>query len=138
MAAGRVGGGIFIERPEVAVGVHAGGTDVDEALAWCIGALDHGPGVVQGAAGAVDDHVEMVPLELVQVPGLAPVPLEVLHPVGERLPAAGEQGEPMACREQCGHQGATDEPGSPHHQNLQGARPATAAPFKRCVLPAPD
>ena len=132
MAAGGVRRRLLIEGPEVAVGVDAGGADVDEPGPWGTGALDHGPGILESAPGAVDDHIEAAPLQPVQVRGLAAIPLQVLHTGWQRLPAAGEQGQLVAGRQQLGHQGPTDEAGSPHHQDLQDALPAIASPFKRC------
>lgn len=81
------------------------------------GALDHLAGVLQGAAGAVDDHIEGAVLEGRQAFGAAAVALQMLHPRRHRLAATGEEAELMACAQQPVDQGAPHETGAAHHQD---------------------
>lgn len=87
------------------------------------GALDHLAGVLQGAAGAVDDHIEGAVLEGRQALGAAAVALQMFNPLRHGLAPAGEQRELMARLQQAADQGSTHEAGAAHHQDphLQAA-----------------
>ena len=81
MAAGRIDRGLLIQGPELAVGIHPRRTHIDEAMARGTGLLDHGPAVVQAAAGAVDDDVEAPARQQAQALGRGAIALDVVHPL---------------------------------------------------------
>ena len=83
----------------------------------------HPAAVLLLAAGTVDDHIEAAALQRAQAFIAAAVATEVFHAGGDRVLAAGEQGECMALGLQAGHQGPAHEAGSPHHQDLHALGP---------------
>jgi hypothetical protein len=96
------------------------------------GALDHGAGVVERAAGAIHDHIETTTIELLQPFGRGAVAHQVLHTLRRRLVAAREQGEGMAGRLQALHQGFAHEARAAHHQDVHAdarSRAEKPAPF---------
>jgi hypothetical protein len=118
MAAGRIGGGVLIERPLLAIGVDPGRTHVHEAVLRLTGPLHHGAAVGERTPTAVDDDVEGPALQRGEGLGVGAVTDQVLHPGRHGVAAAGEQAELVAEGLQLGHQGLADEAGATHHQNL--------------------
>ena len=87
-------------------------------MAGGAGALDHGAGVVERAAGAVDDHVEAATIELLQTLRGAAIADQVRHPCRHWLVAPSEQGEGMPRSLQALHQRFAHEACAAHHQDV--------------------
>ena len=129
VATGGIQRAVLIQRPEFAVGIDASGADIHEAMAGRPGALDHGAGIGLAAPGAVDDHIEATPLQLLQTLGAAAIPLQVFHTGRHGIATAAEQGERMAGGLQPLHQWSADEASAAHHQDFHA--------ITRCRAPKP-